>query len=87
MLCRPGVQVQNLRGALLYREVERNEQVALRVGPLPGVVVAPGQFALHLVHRPDLTGCDCVLDLRPQRAETPWAGRVRLARPSPRTYL
>ncbi len=44
-----------------------------------GVVVAPSQFALHLVHRSALAGCDCVLDLRPER-ETPWAGTGHAAR-------
>jgi hypothetical protein len=47
---KPGMEIQNPRGGLLYREFERNEQVALGVCPLLGSVVAPSQLAPHLIH-------------------------------------
>ncbi|WP_165849706.1 hypothetical protein [Mycobacterium uberis] len=68
------MQDQNLRDALLDREAEHTEQAGLRVVPLFGVVVAPGEFALDLINYLYRTGRDVVFVSRVIAYGTLWAG-------------
>ncbi|BCR45720.1 hypothetical protein VNDN067_25970 [Mycobacterium tuberculosis] len=61
---------------LLDLFIQRTEQASLPVRPPLRVIITPGEFALNLIDRPDLTGADRILNPAPQTAKHRWPKQI-----------